>query len=248
MSNAETLTENEWQVAHNIAIKLTNDRTDVNELKKMLAYLRNYGNSDQAGSKFFSYLKTLINNADKIGRSKQTKGHYISIEKACKQYLQIYQSDTSTMLQILGWASRLMRYYKQAGSIEEIVTPTLSTIQLTRKTESTEIAKFQGFNVDQILDAKITKINGNKVTYGILETLKLTEKEPKKASSLKEGQTVKVKITALKEDGSLKSVKCVDVTQTSPDTTCNSYSLRGTPIHYNNPLEPVALEDWDAFQ
>jgi hypothetical protein len=43
-----------------------------------------------------------------------------------------------------------------------------------------------------------------------LGTIKLTEKEPKKATSLKEGQVVKVKITALKDDGSIKSVKFTD--------------------------------------
>jgi hypothetical protein len=227
MSTTETLTENEWQVAHNIATKLSNDITDFNELKKMIAYLRTYANSDQAGYKFFSYLKTLVNNADKIGHSKQTKGYYISIEKACKQYLHSYQSDVSAMLQILGWASRLMRYYKQVGPMEEVAAPTVPTVEPTRQAEITKIAKFQGFKLDQMLDAKITKINGNKVTYEILETLKLTEKEPKKASSLKEGQTVQVKITALKENGSLKNVKYVDVTQTSLDTTHNSYLFRG---------------------
>jgi hypothetical protein len=37
----------------------------------------------------------------------------------------------------------------------------------------------------------------------------LTEKEPKKANSLSEGQKVKVEISDLKEDGSIKKVKCV---------------------------------------
>lgn len=248
MLTTETLRENEWQVAHNIAIKLANDRTDVNEIKKVIAYLRTYGNSEEDGSKFFRYLKIMVENGDKIGHSKQTKGFYISIEKACNHYLQSYQSDTSAMLQILGWASRLMRYYKKAGPIGEIAAPTVSTVELPRQTKIAEVAQSQAFKIDQILDAKVTKISGNKVTYEILGTIKLTEKEPKKASLLKEGQIVQIKITALKDDGSLKNVKCVDVTQTSPDTTPNFYSLRGTPIRYDNPLDPVALEDWDALQ
>ncbi len=44
----------------------------------------------------------------------------------------------------------------------------------------------------------------------MLEVLKLTEKEPKKAASMKEEQVVRVKITGLKEDGTVKSVKCVE--------------------------------------
>jgi ABC-type uncharacterized transport system ATPase subunit len=63
--------------------------------------------------------------------------------------------------------------------------------------------------VGQILDATVTGVKGNKVTYEILETIKLTEKEPKKAKLLSEGQMVKVEIVSLKEDGSLKKVKCV---------------------------------------
>ena len=28
----------------------------------------------------------------------------------------------------------------------------------------------------------------------------------------------------------------------------NPYSLRGTPVHYREPTEPVAEQDWDALQ
>ena len=28
----------------------------------------------------------------------------------------------------------------------------------------------------------------------------------------------------------------------------HSYSLRGTPIRYDNPTEPVAQDDWDALR
>jgi uncharacterized membrane protein len=45
------------------------------------------------------------------------------------------------------------------------------------------------------------------VTYEILGTIRLTEKEPKKAQSFSEKQTVKVEILDLKEDGSPKKVK-----------------------------------------
>ncbi|MEH2134689.1 MAG: TIGR03986 family CRISPR-associated RAMP protein [Nostoc sp.] len=71
--------------------------------------------------------------------------------------------------------------------------------------------KYEKFQVGQILDGRVTKINGVKVTYEITTTMqKLTEREPKKAASLQEEETVKVKITALKEDGSIKNVKLND--------------------------------------
>ena len=73
-----------------------------------------------------------------------------------------------------------------------------------------EIAKAIGsheFAVGQVVEAKVTAIKGNKVTYEILGTIRLTEKEPKKAQSLSEEQTVKVEILDIKEDGSPKKVK-----------------------------------------
>ncbi|MGM3309671.1 TIGR03986 family type III CRISPR-associated RAMP protein [Anabaena sp. WFMT] len=71
--------------------------------------------------------------------------------------------------------------------------------------------KSEKFQVGQIVDARVTKINGSRVTYEITTTMqRLTEKEPKKAAFLQEEETVKVKITALKEDGNIKSVKLYD--------------------------------------
>jgi uncharacterized membrane protein len=43
-----------------------------------------------------------------------------------------------------------------------------------------------------------------------MATIRLTEKEPKKAQSLSKGQTVKVEILDLKEDGSIRKVKCCE--------------------------------------
>lgn len=77
-------------------------------------------------------------------------------------------------------------------------------VEIAKAFESTK------FDIGQILEATVASINSNKVTYQILEVLKLTEKEPKKAALLTEGQVIRVKIIALKEDGSIKSVKCVD--------------------------------------
>lgn len=65
------------------------------------------------------------------------------------------------------------------------------------------------FEIGQILDAKVTAIKGNKVTYEILGSVKLTEKEPEKFQSLSKGQTVKVEVIDLEQDGSINKVKCV---------------------------------------
>jgi len=216
MLTSESLTEAQWQITHAIALTLVKDNTDVNELGKAIAYLRAYVNQPDAGAKFFKYLKTLVNNGRQIGHSGRTTDYYRSIERACNQYL--HQQNAHTILQILGWAARLMRYYKDASPIEDFTLP--STPLPTRRGEpqaersserQAEIAVATGthdFTIGQILEATVTAIKGNKVTYEILGTIKLTEKEPKKAQFLSEGQTVKVEILDLKEDGSIKKVKC----------------------------------------
>ncbi|MEG4529395.1 hypothetical protein [Microcoleus sp. D2_18a_D3] len=210
MSNTElvreSLTENQWGIAHAIAQTLVKEQTDVNELGKAIAYLRNAVNQNQAdaNSRFFKYLKTLVGNGRQIGHSGKTTDYYRSIDKACSDCLKGFQGDASTLLQILGWASRLMRYYKEAGPIGEVVAP---VVESARQVEIAKAIGSHEFAVGQIVEAKVTAVKGNKVTYEILGTIRLTEKEPKKAQSISEGQTVKVEILDLKEDGSPKKVK-----------------------------------------
>jgi hypothetical protein len=211
MSNTElvteSLTENQWGIAHAIAQTLVKEQTDVNELGKAIAYLRNAVNQDQAdaNSRFFKYLKTLVANGRQIGHSGKTTDYYRSIDKACSDCLKGFQGDASTLLQILGWASRLMRYYKEAGPIGEVVAP---VVESARQVEIAKAIGSHEFAVGQIVEAKVTAVKGNKVTYEILGTIRLTEKEPKKAQSLSEGQVVKVEVLDIKEDGSPKKVKC----------------------------------------
>ncbi|MEQ9371631.1 MAG: hypothetical protein RIG63_21765 [Coleofasciculus chthonoplastes F3-SA18-01] len=200
----EELTELQWQIVHAIAQTLVKADTDANELGKAIAYLRNYANQD--GTKLFDYLKTLVRNGRQIGHSKRTSDYYQAIENTCNQYLKAYQDNPSVMLHILGWSYRLMRYYQNAEPVGEISAP---VVESARQAEIAEVVSTHDFKVGQILDATVTGVKGNKVTYTILETIKLTEKEPKKAKLLSEGQMIKVEIMVLKEDGSLKKVKCV---------------------------------------
>ncbi|MEG4806115.1 hypothetical protein QUA82_00200 [Microcoleus sp. F8-D3] len=213
MSNTElvteSLTDKQWEIAHAIAQTLVKEQTDVNELGKAIAYLRNAVNQNQAdaNSRFFKYLKTLVANGRQIGHSGKTTDYYRSIDQACSDCLKGFQGDASTLLQILGWASRLMRYYKEAGPIGEVVAP---VVESARQVEIAKAIGSHEFAVGQIVEAKVTAVKGNKVTYEILGTIRLTEKEPKKAQSLFEGQTVKVEILDIKEDGSPKKVKYSD--------------------------------------
>ncbi|QYO68155.1 dienelactone hydrolase family protein [Leptolyngbya sp. 7M] len=121
--STELLTDTEWQIAHAIAQDLARTETDVNELGKAIAYLRHAikQNPLDAGSRFFKYLKMLVSNGKQIGHSGKTLGYYRNIDKACSQHLRQAEAEAETMLQILGWAARLMRYYRVTpiGEISE---------------------------------------------------------------------------------------------------------------------------------
>ncbi|MEM9153740.1 MAG: hypothetical protein AAGB13_01715 [Cyanobacteria bacterium P01_F01_bin.33] len=203
----DDLTRTQWQVADAIAIELVKSETDVNEFRKSIAYLQAYAAKEQAGKHFFKYLNTLAKNGRQIGHSKKTQEYFKSIAQVCQQYLEPYQDDAGIMLRILGWAGRLMQYYRNAGPIGEIAAP---TVQSEREAEIQAINDAQTFQLDQTLDAVVTTIKGKKVTYEILGTIKLTVKEPKKVAVLTEGQTVTVRVTGLRDDGSLKNVKFVE--------------------------------------
>ena len=204
-----SLTDKQWEIAHAIAQTLVQENTDANEVSKIVAYLRTVIDKNDATSRFLTYLKTLVRDGKMIGHSKKTSDYYTNIETICSQYFKS-NSDASTILQILGWVSRLMKYYNNSGvPMGEITVPTAVVVESARQAEISKISESKEFKEGDTIDAKVTKINGNKVSYEILGIIKLTQKEPKKASVLQEGQTVKVEVLELKEDGSIKKVKAI---------------------------------------
>lgn len=205
-----SLTDAEWEIVQAIAQTLVQKETDVNEVGKAIAYLRTIVQQPNATSRFLTYLKTLVKDGKQIGHSNKTVEYYRNIETICSQYFKS-TTDAHTVIQILGWVSRLMRYYKDAGvPIGEISVPQ-APVKSERQVEIAKVNQSKKFQEGDVLEAKVTKISsGSKVTYEILGAIKLTEKEPKKASVLQEGQTVKVKVVSLKEDGTIKSVKFTD--------------------------------------
>jgi len=207
----ENLTEEQWNTAHGIAKGLTEEKTDVNEFKKVISYLRGFIKRDNAGAKFFVYLEIVEKNGKKIGHSEQTIEYYRQIKKVCQEHLKKYQNDPPVMLTILGWASRLMQYYK--------VTPVAETVDngsnisepgiSQRQQKIEELKNIRQFQVGDILDAKvIKKSKGKKVTYEI-EGITYTEKEPKNFEPIPENEIVKVEVKSLKEDGSINHIKFV---------------------------------------
>ena len=205
-----SLTDKQWEIAHAIAQTLVQENTDANEVSKIVAYLRTVIDKNDATSRFLTYLKTLVRDGKMIGHSKKTSDYYTNIETICSQYFKS-NSDASTILQILGWVSRLMKYYNNSGvPMGEITVPTAVVVESARQAEISKISESKEFKEGDTIDAKVTKINGNKVSYEILGIIKLTQKEPKKASVLQEGQTVKVEVTEIKEDGTIKKIRLID--------------------------------------
>jgi hypothetical protein len=203
------LTESHWQSAHAVAIELVKNDTDPNELSKAISYLSAYGERENAGAKFFSYLTTLAKNGDRIGHSKKTIDYYKNIDATCQKHLKDYQNNVPVLLLILGWVVRLMRYYKDAVPMAELNAVETAPIQSEDRAKIAEFSAAQKFTIGQHLEATITGINGNKVSYEMLGVIKKTQKEPKLFNKLKPGQKVQVEIVELTEDGIIDKVKII---------------------------------------
>jgi hypothetical protein len=201
------LTENQWQIAHIMARLLVQAEMDKSELRKSTAYLRTCIEVADGGERFFKYLQNLVHSGDKIGHSTRTLGYYRSLDEICVKYLAVMQNTPQCMLDILGWVGRLMAYYEGSPVGELLDAPMEVTAISSRQAEIAQIVASQEFSIGQYLEATVTKISGNKVSYEILGVIRLTEKEPKQVAVLVENQAVMVKVLALKEDGSIKSVK-----------------------------------------
>lgn len=205
------MSEADWQIAHAIAQTLVKQETDVNEVGKAIAYLRNAVNQNQtdAGSRFFKYLKTLLHNGRTIGHSGRTSDYYRNIEKACSGYLLAYQTKPATMLNILGWTARLIRYYREGGAIGEILTPS----EIITSQPQTQVTLYAKYQLNQVVDATVVdvitkKVDAKKtkttVTYA-LDGEKLPKAEEiynieKKGISLKPNDLVKLKIVEISND------------------------------------------------
>ncbi len=190
---ATEITEEQWKTVYAMAQMLSNEQTDVNEVGKIIAYLRAYGHVENAGKNFFQYLGILVKNGKSVGHSGKTPEYYQSIEKACKQHLFKYQNDVPAMLQILGWVTRMMRYYKSGGS-----------------TDFVEVETSQEFKQGDVVEAAIANKKNVEVTYKLSNSISLTQKEHKKANSLSVGQVVKVQILEVRDDGRPKKLLLID--------------------------------------
>lgn len=97
-----------FPIAQSLAADLAGARVDPNEAQKALAYLR----SRRSGKAFFSYLQAVVNNGQVVIRSRQTLDYYRALLQICERHLRPLQGDYKQMALALGWALRLLRYYR----------------------------------------------------------------------------------------------------------------------------------------
>ena len=208
------LTTLQWETAHNIARELVLEDTDANEVGKANDYLCYYA---KTGAQFFKYLQTLAKQGRSIGHSKKTSIYYENMADVCSKYLQNYQDNLEIIQQIMGWTFRLMRYYKEGVPIEELEELVANTEQTPilsdRQAEIAEAIASQKFAEGQEVEATVTNIKGNKVTYEIQGTIKLTQKEPKKYKQLKVRITVRSNFKSLTINRHYWSFNCCDAFQ-----------------------------------
>ena len=97
-----------FPIAQALAADLAGAGVDPNEAQKAMAYLR----SRRSGKAFFDYLQAVVNNGQVVIRSRQTLDYYRAIQQACQRHLRPLQNDYQQMALTLGWALRLLRYYR----------------------------------------------------------------------------------------------------------------------------------------
>lgn len=109
-----------------LAADLAGAEVDPNEVEKALAFFR----SVSEPKRFFDYLRTVVNNGEAVIRSRRTLGYYRDLLAACERHLR--GLDAPTARYTLGWAIRLLRYYKAVPQSER---PSFGRIGGVRESE-----------------------------------------------------------------------------------------------------------------
>lgn len=192
MLSTTNLSESDWQSANNMARQLAEAGIDNNELKKSLTYLLSIRNREKVSQQFETYLRTLANDEDIAKRSEQTNRYNKSIYDAYLTYLQKYESQPDSMLHILGWATRLIRYYKSNRSLSGARNH--STQKHSPKAKNTVVYK-DPTKRETYKPAKaiVKRIQKNKITYQI-GILTIEKEEPELSKKLKKGKTYPAKL------------------------------------------------------
>jgi hypothetical protein len=102
----KSLSAHTTQTAELLAADLAGAGVDPNEAQKALAYLR----SKRDPKAFFDYLQAIVTNGKVVIRSRQTLDYYRNLQRACQRHLRGMAYEEMALT--LGWALRLLRYYR----------------------------------------------------------------------------------------------------------------------------------------
>jgi hypothetical protein len=101
--------EDKLRLSDKMAIQMTSQDIDENELKKTIAYYNKIKKFD----KFVKYLNAVLNSP--FGkRTRKTQSYYKGILDIIEQNLK--GLDPKDSLEVLCWTARLMKYYKYKAS------------------------------------------------------------------------------------------------------------------------------------
>ena len=218
---AKQMNEAQWEIAHDIAFELVDRGTDPNELGKVLAFIRQYQNADNAKDRLLLMVGRLANSSNALIRSRQTQRFYRNIQEACQQHLRgINEADE--LLQVLGWSLRLMRYYRiePKRATEEQWLPHSKSVQRENMQRQIQVPKSQPkptseppkqpeqpkIRVGDRINATILKKNGMEVTVR-LQTNKNEEvvfERPYYPGQV--GAQIKVRVLGVNESGQVTKV------------------------------------------
>lgn len=120
--------QSSWELADAIALELVGRETDVNEAQKVVTHARVQAERDAArvGGDFFALLEAMVNDGRYLVRSGRTLGYYRDLRDVCSRHLRGFRSTTPEsgweLVSILGWAARLMRYYRSPEGKTELAS------------------------------------------------------------------------------------------------------------------------------
>lgn len=216
------LTNTQWQIAEIIAYELAQEQSEINlrsrsrsnsdgiltETKKVISYLRDLNTN----ASLFQYLETWVRHGKDAGHGNDLVNYYKAIDSICREHLLSYRDDPGTSLRVLGWATRLYRYYKANPEEQPIALGAgfSSEAQIIREEKINQLVASENLEVGKKLDAIVLgkKQKGSEVTYEIAGVV-FKEKEKKQFGDIPDSGAVILEIKSLKEDGSINHVKFV---------------------------------------
>src|SRR5205085_10307246 len=128
VESSRPMQQSSWELADAVALELAGRETDVNEVQKVVTHVRVQAERDagRVGADFFALLETMVNDGRYLVRSGRTLDYYRDLRDVCSRHLRGFRTTTPEsgweLVSILGWAARLMRYYRSPEGKTELAS------------------------------------------------------------------------------------------------------------------------------